>query len=43
MADVFEAIAGAIYFDSNRNYKLIQKKIVDKFYEKYKTKFFENL
>ena len=43
MADVFEAIAGAIYFDSNRNYKQVQEKIVDKFYEKYKTEFFEIL
>ena len=43
MADVFEAIAGALYFDSKRNYKPVQEKIVDKFYEKYKTKFFENL
>ena len=43
MADVFEAIAGAIYFDSNRSYKQVQEKIVDKFYEKYKTKLFENL
>ena len=43
MADVFEAIAGAIYFDSDRNYKQVQEKIVDKFYEKYKTEFFENL
>ena len=43
MADVFEAIAGAIYFDSNRNYKPVQDKIVEKFYEKYKIKLFDNL
>lgn len=43
MADVFEAIAGAIYFDSNRNYIPIQEKIVDKFYEKYKKELFNNI
>ena len=43
MADVFEAIAGAIYFDSDRNYKPVQEKIVDKFYEKYKPDFFDYL
>ena len=40
--DVFEAIAGAIYLDSNKNYKPVQEKIVDKFYEKYKPKFYQS-
>ena len=43
MPDVFEAIAAAIYFDSDRDYKPVQEKIVEKFYEKYKKEFFENL
>lgn len=43
MIDIFEVITGAIYFGSNRNHKQVQEKIVDKFYEKYKSKFFENL
>lgn len=43
MADVFEAIAGAIYFDSDRNCKTVQEKIVERFYEKYKVELFDNI
>ena len=40
-AHVFEAIAGAMFFDSNRNYDLVEEKIVNIFYQKYKKEFFE--
>ncbi|HDZ18089.1 hypothetical protein LCGC14_1040100 [marine sediment metagenome] len=40
LADIFEAIAGAIFIDSNRDCLVVQEKIVDKFYDKYKSEFY---
>ncbi len=36
LADVLEAISGAIFLDSNLNLKIVETKIVDKFYKKIK-------
>ncbi|MHA2429598.1 MAG: ribonuclease III domain-containing protein, partial [Promethearchaeota archaeon] len=33
LADVFEAICGALYIDSNYNLKLVEQKIIDRFIE----------
>ncbi|MFX1376638.1 MAG: ribonuclease III domain-containing protein [Promethearchaeota archaeon] len=33
LADVFEAICGAIFFDSNYNIKLVEEKMINPFYE----------
>lgn len=33
MADVFEAICGAIFLDTNHNFKLVEEKMIDPFYE----------
>ncbi|MBN1800464.1 MAG: ribonuclease III family protein [Candidatus Lokiarchaeota archaeon] len=35
LADVFEAICGALYLDSGRNINLVEKKIVNRFYTDY--------
>ncbi|HEC38507.1 hypothetical protein LCGC14_0706010 [marine sediment metagenome] len=41
LADIFEAIAGAMFLDSNRDYLTVQEKIVNKFYDKYKSEFYK--
>jgi len=33
LADVFEAICGAIFFDSNYNFNLVEEKMINPFYE----------
>ena len=33
LADVIEAVSGALYLDSNLDIKLVERKIIDKFYE----------
>jgi len=32
MADIFEAICGAVFMDSNRNFNIVEKNIIDQFY-----------
>jgi ribonuclease III len=41
LADVFEAICGAIYLDSKNSLEMVERKIVDKFYPKWITLFEE--
>jgi len=33
LADIFEALCGAIYLDSNQNEKIVEEKIINQFYE----------
>ncbi|MFX1317379.1 MAG: ribonuclease III domain-containing protein [Promethearchaeota archaeon] len=37
LADVFEAICGALFLDSNYNLKLVEEKIINRFYEDIKS------